>query len=75
MRAEKKHIACCFHVWVCLKHVARTLGKTIYELKQSLSDDYIRFQPSNPSIIFKTAYVLKSLTFFAGWLCKPDTNL
>ena len=55
LRAQRNHIACCFQVWVCLKRVARKHGKTIYELKQSLLDDYMRFQLSNPSIIFKNA--------------------
>ncbi len=55
LRAQRNHIACCFQIWVCLKRVARKLGKTIYELKQSLLDDYMRYQLSNPSIIFETA--------------------
>lgn len=33
-RAQRNHNACCFQVWVCLKRVARKLGKTVYELKQ-----------------------------------------
>ena len=55
LRAQRNHIACCFQVWVCLKRAARKITQTIYELKQSLLDDYIRHQLSNPSIIFKTA--------------------
>ncbi len=55
LRAQRNHIACCFQVWVCMKRAARALGRTIYDLKQSLLDDYIRHQLSNPSIIFKTA--------------------
>ncbi len=55
LRAQRNHIACCFQVWVCLKRVARAVGRTIYDLKDSLLDDYLRHQLSNPSIIFKTA--------------------
>ena len=55
LRAQRNHIACCFQVWVCLKRVARKTTQTIYQLKQSLLDDYIQQQLSNPSIIFKTA--------------------
>ena len=55
LRAQRNHIACCLQVWVCLKRSARSLGKTIYELKESLLDDYMRYQLSNPSIIFRTA--------------------
>ncbi len=55
MRAQRNHIACCFQVWVCMKRAASRLGKTIYNLKGSLLDDYLRYQLSNPSIIFKNA--------------------
>ncbi len=53
MRAQRNHIACCMQVWVCLKRIARSFGQTIYQLKDSLLDDYMRHQLSNPSIIFK----------------------
>ena len=55
LRAQRNHIACCLQVWVCLKRVARKTTQTIYQLKQSLLDDYMRQQLSNPSIIFKNA--------------------
>ncbi len=55
LRAQRNHIACCFQVWVCLTRVARKLGKTVYELKQGLLDDYMQYQLSNPSIIFNNA--------------------
>ncbi len=54
-RLSELFLAYCFQVRVCLKRVARKHGPTIYELKQSLLDDYMRFQLSNPSIIFKNA--------------------
>ena len=55
MRAQRNHIACCFQVWVCLQRVARKLGITIYNLKKGLLNDYMKYQLSNPTIIFKTA--------------------
>ena len=55
MRAQRNHIACCFQVWVCMRHTASRLGKTIYDLNGSLLDDYLRYQLSKPSIIFRTA--------------------
>ncbi len=55
LRAQRNHTACCFQVWVCLARTARAVGRTIYDLKDSLLDDYLRHQLSNPSIIFKTA--------------------
>ncbi len=55
LRAQRNHIVCCFQVWVCIKRVARRYQKTIYQLKESLMDDYIRNQLSNPSVIFETA--------------------
>ena len=55
LRAQRNHIACCFQIWVCMNRVARSLGQTIYQLKEDLLDDYIKHQLSNPSIIFKNA--------------------
>ncbi len=55
LRAQRNHIACSFQVWVCLTRVARKLGKTIYETKQSVLDDYMQYQLFNPSIIFNNA--------------------
>ena len=55
LRAQRNHIACCFQVWVCLKRAVRKTIQTMDQLKDSLLDDYMRYQLSNPSIIFKTA--------------------
>ena len=55
LRVQRNHIACCLQVWVCLKRAARKATQTIYQLKQSLLDDYITQQLSKPSIIFKNA--------------------
>lgn len=55
LRAQRNHIACCFQVWVCMKRFARSIELTIYKLKDSLLDDYLKQQLSNPSIIFNNA--------------------
>lgn len=49
-RALRNHIACSFLVWIHLKRLATQLDTTIYQLKFSLLDDYIRQQLKNPSI-------------------------
>ena len=54
-RAQRNHIACCLWVWVSLTRAARIAGQTIYQLKESLLDDYIRQQLQNPSISINIA--------------------
>ena len=54
-RAQRNHIACCLWVWVSLTGAARAAGQTIYQLKESLLDDYIRLQLQNPSISINIA--------------------
>ena len=49
-RAQRNHIACCLWVWVSLTRTARAAGQTIYQLKESLLDDYIRQQLQKPAI-------------------------
>ena len=49
-RAQRNHIACCLWVWVSLTRTARAARQTIYQLKESLLDDYIRQQLQNPAI-------------------------
>ena len=49
-RAQRNHIACCLWVWVSLTRAARAAGQTIYQLKESLLDDYIRKQLLKPTI-------------------------
>lgn len=52
---QRNHIACCLWVWVSLTRAARAAGQTIYRLKQSLYDDYIRRQIEKPSIVVNIA--------------------
>lgn len=54
-RAQRNHTACCFWVWVSLTRAARATGQTIYRLKESLFDDYIRQQLKKPSIVVNFA--------------------
>ncbi len=54
-RAQRNHIACCFWVWVSLTRAARAAGQTIYQLKESLLDDYIQKQLQKPSISINIA--------------------
>src|SRR6266850_2152798 len=39
-RAQRNHLACCYHAWVSLKVKAKELGQTMYALRESLSSHY-----------------------------------
>lgn len=49
-RIQKNHIACAMLVWVRLKQIAYKTGRTIYQLKYGLLDDYLVDQLRNPTI-------------------------
>lgn len=49
-RIQRNHIACALLVWTRLKAVAAQTGRTIYQLKHGLLDDYLTQQLKNPSI-------------------------
>jgi hypothetical protein len=49
-RIQRNHIGCTFLVWVRLKHLAAQTGRTAYQLKQGLLDDYLIQQLKNPSL-------------------------
>jgi Transposase DDE domain len=51
-RIQRNHIGCALLVWNCLKKNAYATGKTVYELKHRLFDDYMRQQLAKPSILF-----------------------
>ena len=40
-RIQRNHIACAFLVWVRLKALAVETGRTVYQLKHGLLDDYL----------------------------------
>src|SRR5215212_8325843 len=47
---ERCHIACALLVWVRLKELAVQTGRTVYQLKHSLLDDYLIQQLKNLSL-------------------------
>jgi hypothetical protein len=49
-RIQRNHIACALLVWVRLKELAVQTGRTVYQLKHSLLDDYLIQQLKNPSL-------------------------
>jgi macrodomain Ter protein organizer (MatP/YcbG family) len=52
---QRNHIACAFLVWERLKQLARSSGRTVYQLKQGLLDDYLYQQLRNPSLRMQLA--------------------
>jgi hypothetical protein len=48
-RIQRHHIGCAFLVWVRLKELAAQTGRTVYQLKHGLLDDYLMQQLRNPS--------------------------
>lgn len=49
-RSQRNHIGCAMLVWIRLKQVAEETGKTIYQLKHDLLDDYMRKFMLEPAI-------------------------
>jgi len=49
-RIQRNHIACAFLVWARLKELAVETGRTVYQLKHGLLDDYLIQQLRNPSL-------------------------
>lgn len=49
-RIQRNHISCAFLVWVRLKHLATQTGRTVYQLKHGLLEDYLIQQLKNPSL-------------------------
>ena len=47
-RIQRNHIACSFLVWAFLKRTARKTKETIYKVKNSLLDNYMKSQNSEP---------------------------
>jgi len=48
-RIQRNHIGCAFLVWVRLKELAAQTGRTVYQRKHGLLDDYLIQQLRNPS--------------------------
>ena len=49
-RIQRNHIACAFLVWVRLKELAVETGRTVYQLKHGLLDDYLIEQLKRPTL-------------------------
>ena len=49
-RAQRNHLACCYHAWVSLKVKAKELGQTFYAVRESLFSRYLRAELRNPRI-------------------------
>ncbi|MBT8348543.1 MAG: transposase [Sulfurovum sp.] len=53
-RIQRNHIACAFLVWAFLKRTARKTKDTIYRVKNSLLDDYVKSQLRSPTLVFQS---------------------
>ena len=49
-RAQRNHLACCYHAWLSLKVKAKELGQTLYAVRESLFSCYLRAELRNPQI-------------------------
>ncbi len=49
-RAQRNHLACCYHAWVSLKVKALDLGQTLYEVRSSLFTTYLRTELAHPHV-------------------------
>lgn len=49
-RLQRNHVACALLVWVRLKELAAETGRTVYQLKHGLLDDYLTQQLRTPSL-------------------------
>lgn len=49
-RIQRNHIGCALLVWVRLKALATQTGRTIYQMKHGLLDEYLMAQLRNPSL-------------------------
>jgi Transposase DDE domain len=49
-RIQRNHIGCALLVWVRLKELAAYTGRTVYQLKHGLLDEYLIQQLRNPSL-------------------------
>ena len=50
-RAQRNHLACCYHAWVSIKVKAKELGQTLYALRASLFSAYLQAELRNPRIM------------------------
>ena len=51
-RSQRTHISVCMLLWVRLNRIAQKTSQTIYEIKKSLRNDYLKQQLRSPTIRF-----------------------
>jgi hypothetical protein len=49
-RAQRNHLACCYHAWLSLKVKAQALGQTLYAVRERLFSHYLRAELRSPHI-------------------------
>jgi Transposase DDE domain len=49
-RAQRNHLAWCYHAWLSLKVKAQELGQTLYAVRESLFSHYLRAELRDPRI-------------------------
>lgn len=49
-RAQRNHLACCYHAWVSLKVTAHELGQTLYQVRASMFTNYLRAALAHPPV-------------------------
>lgn len=49
-RAQRNHLACCYHAWLSLKVKAKELGRTLYAVRESLFSRYLRAELRSPMV-------------------------
>ncbi|MFV9925541.1 MAG: hypothetical protein AB8U77_00005, partial [Rickettsia conorii subsp. raoultii] len=49
--------SCAFLVWAFLKRTAHKIGKTVYQIKLGLLDDYMQQQLRSPSLCYLESYI------------------
>jgi DDE superfamily endonuclease len=49
-RSQRNHLACCYHAWLSLKVKAVQLGKTLYQVRAELFNEYLCAELRHPHI-------------------------
>jgi len=49
-RSQRTHLACCYHAWLSLAVFAHQMGQTLYHVRETLFDDYLRAELRHPHI-------------------------
>lgn len=49
-RSQRNHLACCYSAWAALKMKAKEVGKTMYEVRNDLFENYLKAELKNPTI-------------------------